>query len=419
MATERILWKDTAKVKGCFTGDPGGVDLVVIGGGFTGCSAALHAAKSGARVVLLEAREIGHGGSGRNAGLVNAGLWLPPERVKKAIGRKPGERINAQLAKGPDLVFQLVREHDIKCDPVRNGTLHCANSAKGMRELEDRLEQNLALGAPVELLSKEGTERKTGSREFDGALLDRRAGTIQPKSYCMGLANAAKGLGAEIYENTPVTSVRKSGGQWIVRTARAGILTPKVILATNAYQQSIRGVKAPGIIPFEYFQFATEPIEHPEIAKVLPEGQGCWTTERVMTSFRLDAGKRLIIGSVGRLGGLDGVIHKRWAKSKLKRLYPQLARLNLSLSHSWVGRIGLTTTHIPVIVKHGEGFYSAYGYSGRGISPGTVFGKALAGHVVGNLDAGELPVRPVSRHSAWLKRLRGSFYNVGAAISHL
>ncbi|MBM3567041.1 MAG: FAD-binding oxidoreductase, partial [Alphaproteobacteria bacterium] len=101
-------------------------DAAIIGGGFTGCSAALYLASKGARVCLLEAGAVGHGGSGRNVGLVNAGLWLPPEDVERAMGRAAGRRLNDALAAGPDLVFSLIETHRIVCDARRAGTLHVA-----------------------------------------------------------------------------------------------------------------------------------------------------------------------------------------------------------------------------------------------------------------------------------------------------
>ncbi|MFP6681506.1 MAG: FAD-dependent oxidoreductase, partial [Gammaproteobacteria bacterium] len=128
--------------------DYASADLVVIGGGFTGCSAALHAAEQGAEVRLLEAETIGHGGSGRNVGLVNAGLWTPPDEDEQILGRDAGVRLNAALAEAPDLVFSLIERHAIECEAIRCGTLHCAHSAAGFRELKNRLHQQRERSAP-------------------------------------------------------------------------------------------------------------------------------------------------------------------------------------------------------------------------------------------------------------------------------
>ncbi len=116
-------------------------DLVVIGGGYTGCSAALHAAQMGASVCLLEAEEIGFGGSGRNVGLVNAGLWLPPADIRGHLGDGAGTRLVNLLADAPRLVFDLIARHGIACEAVQNGTLHCAHSPGGFKDLQVRRAQ--------------------------------------------------------------------------------------------------------------------------------------------------------------------------------------------------------------------------------------------------------------------------------------
>ena len=119
------LWENTSKEKEKFSQPLKSqtTDLLIVGGGFTGCSAALEAAKQGAKVILLESETIGFGGSGRNVGLVNAGLWLPPKKIISILGKKQGEKLISALGSAPDLVFSIVEENQIKCDPKRNGTL--------------------------------------------------------------------------------------------------------------------------------------------------------------------------------------------------------------------------------------------------------------------------------------------------------
>lgn len=182
------LWRASSRES--FTGGPlaedRSVDLAIIGGGFTGCSAALEAARQGASVCLLEAETVGHGGSGRNVGLVNAGLWLPPETVVAQMGQASGSKLIAELAQAPTRVFSLIAREQIDCEATRNGTLHLAHAAPGFRDLQDRHRQGVAHGAPLHLLDTETTARRTGSNVFHGALCDPRAGTIQPLAYVRG-----------------------------------------------------------------------------------------------------------------------------------------------------------------------------------------------------------------------------------------
>ena len=128
------------------------VDVVVVGAGYTGLSAALHLAEGGASVAVLEAVEIGFGGSGRNVGLVNAGMWVMPEALPVELGQLHGGRLLALLGSGPSLVYDIVERQGIDCEPVRNGTLHCAVGASGLSNITERARQWKALGAPVTLL---------------------------------------------------------------------------------------------------------------------------------------------------------------------------------------------------------------------------------------------------------------------------
>lgn len=130
-------------------------DVIVIGAGYTGLSSALHLAEGGARVALLEASEIGFGGSGRNVGLVNAGMWVMPDTLPDTLGAPFGERLIEQLGRGPQKVFDLIEKHGIECEVERAGTLHCAVGRKGLQEIEARAEQWQKRGAPVVVLNAE------------------------------------------------------------------------------------------------------------------------------------------------------------------------------------------------------------------------------------------------------------------------
>lgn len=137
------------------------VDILVIGGGYTGLSSALHLAEGGARVAVLEASEIGFGGSGRNVGLVNAGMWVMPDTLVATLGQTHGERLIDLLGRGPRRVFDLIAQHGIECEQEPTGTLHCAVGRRGLEEIEARAEQWQRRGAPVEILDAEETRRRS------------------------------------------------------------------------------------------------------------------------------------------------------------------------------------------------------------------------------------------------------------------
>ncbi len=417
---ERNLWRATPPES--FAGAPlegdARADLVVVGGGFTGCSAALRATELGVDVRLVEADQVGHGGSGRNVGLVNAGLWMPPDDINGLLGPEAGERLNRALADAPGLVFSLIDHYGIGCHAVRNGTLHVAHSDKGLAELRSRLAQQQARGAPVELLDAERTRERTGTNAFHGALYDERAGTIEPFAFCQGLARAASEQGARIHEGSPATRIHHDGHAWRVETAGGTVTARQLLLATNAYHQlDPHGpVAQPDFTPVHFFLFATQPLSERRLAWILPGREGCWDTGTVMSAFRRDHAGRVMVGSLGALDHPGAVIHRGWARKKLAALYPELR--DEPFDYAWHGRIAMTADHLPKIVRlHGEGL-TIFGYSGRGIAPGSLFGRAAAEALVRG-DEAVLPLAASDRYSERRTRLRERFFEGGAMADHL
>ncbi|MFW7267998.1 NAD(P)/FAD-dependent oxidoreductase [Gluconacetobacter sp. Hr-1-5] len=396
-------------------------DVAIIGAGYTGLSAALHLASAGVSVVVLEAVEVGFGGSGRNVGLVNAGLWVMPEDVIDGLGPVHGPRILRLLGDAPSVVFDLVARHGIACEAEHTGTLHCGVGHAGLASLKERERQWRRLGAPVRLLDPGETREMVGSGVYEGALLDARAGTIQPLAYARGLAGAALAAGARIHTASPVVSARQEGGQWRLRTAAGSVRAPKVIVATNAYTHADVGGLWPEIraelIHLPYFNIATVPLDAGQLRSVLPTKQGAWDTKEVLTSFRLDRAGRLVIGSVGALRGAGLAVHRQWAARALARIYPQLA--GIGFESEWFGSIGMTVDDLPRLHLLAENVVSISGYNGRGIAPGTVFGRVLADFTRGVVSEAELPL-PVTRVvPARARRAREAMYEYGSAAVHL
>jgi glycine/D-amino acid oxidase-like deaminating enzyme len=390
-------------------------EVAIIGGGYTGLSAALHLAEAGIDTVLLEAREIGFGGAGRNVGFVNAGLWLMPDDVVRIVGQTHGERLLEVLGASPDLVFDLIEKHGIACEAVRNGTLHCAHSPAGFKQLQQREAQWKRRGAPVRLLSREEAAPRIGSDSFYGALFDQRAGIIQPLAYAYGLAKAAKLAGAELFVDSPVTDLKRASGHWRLTTPTGSVLAKAVILATLGYPDFAFKHREKELIPFNYFQFATSPLPEKIRGTILPGGEGALDTNMILSSFRLDQSGRLMVGSVGQVEKMGHSLHESWAQRTIRKIFPQVGPI--SLDYAWNGRIAMTTDHIPRFHLLDENLVSVSSYNGRGIGPGTVFGKLLAGLIQGaSPDTVPLPVTDPKGILA--RNLWGLFYEAGARMYH-
>lgn len=411
------LWEQTAEEPDLVSPMTADVvtDIAVVGGGFTGLSTALHAAGNGLDVCVLEARQIGYGGSGRNVGLVNAGLWLPPQDVRAHFGEERGARLVEVLGEGPNYVMSLIEKYQIRCELTRTGTIHAAHSPAGFRDLTRRAEEWRRLGAPVSLLSRDAACEKIGSPAFHGGLLDSRAGTINPMGYVRGLARAAKAAGARIHTGVSVTRLARQADRWLLETASGTVSAKSVVLATNAYTDELWPGLRSSFVPINFFQVATVPLGD-RVASILPERQGLWDTGTVMFSLRRDAEDRLIIGSMGSvIGGAKG-LSERWAARQLKRLFPDLGPV--AFEKSWHGQIAMTADHIPRIHRLAEGLYTPIGYNGRGIAPGTIFGKAVADLLAGG-DEADLPLPVTGVKQEAVRGLKAGFYQTVFAANQM
>jgi glycine/D-amino acid oxidase-like deaminating enzyme len=403
---------ETAELRGSIK-----VDTAIVGGGYTGLSAALHLAEGGANVALLEAVEIGFGGAGRNVGLVNAGMWVMPDVLADMLGGDYGERLLELLGDAPKLVFDLIERHRIECEVERAGTLHCAVGLNGLKELEARAAQWSRRGAPVELLDASDTEAKVGSQAYAGSLWDRRAGTIQPLAYARGLAGAALNAGAKIFTRSAVTSAGRIDGKWKLQTAAGHVIADRVIVATDAYATGPWSEVRTEQIHLPYFNLATPPLSDNIRASILPERQGAWDTNEVLSSFRFDRAGRLVFGSCGALRGTGAAVHRSWAKRALKKLFPQIGEVRFEAE--WYGLIGMTDDHLPRFHKLAENVTGFSGYNGRGIAPGTTFGRLLALHALGQLDEKDLPLPASAPTKPSFRSAKAAYYEVGSQLLHL
>jgi len=386
-------------------------DVLVVGGGYTGLSSALHLAEAGVDVVLLEGRSLGFGGSGRNAGLVNANVWRNPQHVVEQLGAAQAERFNLALRDSPAVVFGLVERHAMNCDARRVGTIQIAHSAAAMRDLEQRCRQLQALGAAVEMIDGAAATRLSASPLYrHGGILDPAAGTIHPLSYVRSLAQAAMAAGARIFEDSAILGLEQAPGGWRARSAAGEVVAERVILATNAYADANSARVREATIPVYIFQCASEPLGAELAAELIPERHGLWDTQPLMTSSRIDGAGRLILSSAGRLAGYQRGVREDWMRRNRERLFPQSR--GLRWEYRWSGRVGVTDSRILRVQLLAPGVYAPAGYNGRGIGPGTVIGKHLAAAIVSGSDDGiPFPLEPLYRER-W-RGLRAAGYSYG------
>jgi glycine/D-amino acid oxidase-like deaminating enzyme len=380
----------------------GRTDVLVIGGGYTGLSAALHLAMRGVAVVLLEAEEMGFGASGRNGGQVNPGLKPDPDQILKWYGGELGARMLSFAGSAPDVVFDLIERHGISCEANRSGMLRAATHPRHVAAVRATTEQYQRLGAPVEFLSREAIATATGTGRYHGAMLDRRGGAINPLSYARGLARAAIGAGARLHGRTRVLELKPGGAGWLARCAAGSISCAQVLIATNGYTDDVWPGLRRSIVPVYSSIAATAPLPEAIARAILPRGQVLWESGTVTVYYRLDAARRLLIGGRGPMREIGTPAEVGYILRYARRLWPALA--SASWTHAWGGQLAITPDHLPHLHSPAPGVWICLGYSGRGVALASALGAQLAHKIADPRAVLDLPVtgiKPLAMHALW------------------
>jgi glycine/D-amino acid oxidase-like deaminating enzyme len=369
------------------------VDLVVIGGGILGLTAALTAARRGLAVRLVEARRIGEGASGLNGGQVIPGLKLDPEALAARFGAH-GERVVAFAGSTADTTFEFIAREGLGAAVARRGWIQAAHTDAALALAGERSRQWRARGADVALLDAAEVARLTGAKGYKGGWLDRRAGTVDPLAYTQELARVASEAGVVIVENAKASDLKKEGGLWRVNAGGAEIRAPRVLVATNAYSDGLVPGLARTIVPLQSFQIATAPLTHDEAASILPEGHAVSDSRRILVYFRRTPDGRLALGGRGRMTAPTKPEHWAHLERALRRLYPQLG--DVEIERRWFGRLAVTLDHLPHIHEPEPGLVAALGCQGRGVALMTALGPKLADYLIDREpDALPLPLTPI------------------------
>lgn len=371
------------------------IDFCVIGGGYAGLSTALHIAEAVGQVIVLEAREPGWGGSGRNGGQVIPGLKYDPDDMIATYGEEKGHKLLQFAATTADKVFDLIAKYEMDVPHVREGWIQAAHSDEGCALAKKRVTQWSKHGVAARLLSKEETADRLGTTSYEGGWLDPRGGAIQPLSYARGLARAAMSQGARIHGETAVTDITREGDRFRVSTAQGKtVRAKKVIMCTNAYA----GDLVPGLrqtfVDVNSFQVATAPLSDNIRKTILPYGQVSSDTRKLLLYFRLDHTGRLLMGGRGPFREPNS--EDDWAHlvRVVTKMFPQVK--DVPINYRWGGRVALTQDFLPHIHEPEQGFIIDVGCLGRGVGLQTAMGQALAGYAMsGNADLLPFPIRPI------------------------
>lgn len=371
-------------------------DVCVVGGGITGCSAALHLAERGLRVVLIDGERVGFGASGRSGGQLIAGYNRDQATLARLVGRDDARRLWDLSEEALALTRGLIARHAIAC-ALTPGHLLVATKPRHLADIAATAEEWTALGRPgIEVWDTARTRQAVASERYIGALADPGGGHLDPLAYTRGLAAAAEAAGASLYEGSPMVSWQE-GDPAVVRTPAGSVTAPFVVLAGNAYLWARERRLGRTIMPVGTYLVATAPLGGDRARALIPGNQAVSDLNFVLDYFRRSPDDRLLFGGRVSYSRRPPGDLKAAMRATLLRAFPQLA--DVPVEHAWGGFVAITLNRLPQFGRLAPNVLYAQGFSGHGLALAGLAGKLAAEAVAG--QAGRFDVFTRIPHAAF------------------
>jgi len=397
---------------------PARADVVVVGGGYTGLSAARHLARAGASVVVVEREQVGWGASSRNGGQVLTGLKLDAAALIERFGQSRARQLFEIATESMLRLETLIAEEAIACEYERAG--HLCAAFKPAHFDAFREEQALlarVFDHPVHLVPRADQRAEIGSDAYHGVLIDERSGGLNPAQFVHGLAGAAIRHGAAVVTGVGVTTVDRHLDAWRVRTTGGEILAGDVLMATNGYTDGASPALQRRFIPIGSYIIATEPLTEAQACALLPRRRMAFDSKSFLYYFRVTPDRRLLFGGRAEFGRPDADTTRRAAAilhQGMTTVFPQLA--GARIDYAWGGNVAFTRDQMPRAGRL-DGVYYAGGYCGHGVAMSAYLGERIACRVAGEPIDGPLfddhfPAIPMYTGDPWFLPLVGAYYHV-------
>lgn len=363
-------------------------DVCIIGGGFTGLSAALHLAERGYDVALLEAERVGWGASGRNGGQVNVAHNMDQDELEKTVGVQAAKTLWQMSVESVELVKSLVEKHQIRCD-LKPGILYAAAKKSvndQYRRTVEKLQRDYDYDAvryvpPAEMGQMLGTDR------YSGGKLWQEGAHLHPLNYALGLAKAASDAGARLFENSRVSNYDTEVGidkNALIRSSKGVVKAKHLLLACNGYLGDLEPKVAGKIMPINNFILATEPLSEGLARELIRDDVAVADSKFVINYFRLSADNRLLWGGGENYSNRFPADIRRFVRKYMLEVYPQLA--NIRIDYGWGGTLAITMNRMPHFDRVDSNLFVAQGYSGHGVALATLGGKLMAEAIAGTAE---------------------------------
>ncbi|WP_299772373.1 FAD-binding oxidoreductase [uncultured Pseudoteredinibacter sp.] len=364
-------------------------DVCVVGGGYTGLSAALHLAKKGYKVVLLEAERVGWGASGRNGGHCGVGQRKDQEELEAMVGKERAAELWQYSLEAVDTVAELVREHNIDCD-LKQGILHVASKPKHagwMQEDVALLREDYGY-EQCRYVDKYEVSQMVGSKGFHGGQIDERSLHLHPLNFALGLARACREAGVQIFEKSRVSHYQGQDNLTIHcedNGCEIGQVKAKfMVMGCNGYLGKLESKMAGKIMPINNFVLATEPLSDDLARELIRDDTAVADTLFVINYWKLSGDNRLIFGGGENYSSQFPADIKNFVRKYMLRIYPQLE--NTKIDYGWGGTLAITLNRMPHFGRLQPNILFAQGYSGHGVPTAIMGGKLLAEAVSGTVE---------------------------------
>jgi glycine/D-amino acid oxidase-like deaminating enzyme len=357
------------------------VDVCIIGGGFTGISAALALAEKSYSVCVLEANRVGWGASGRNGGQMIHGV-SGEHHLEERFPDK-ADLLWDMRWRGHEIIRERVEKYDIDCD-LKYGYLDVAIKPRHLREFEEEDRRMTAHNVPFEhgMLTREETRDALGTDAYIGALKIMGNGHLHPLNLCVGEARAAVALGAQIFEQTAALKI-DHGSAARVSTAEGSVTADYVLLAGNAYQWLDKSLRS-RFLPVKSFIIATEPLSEELQDTINPHDLAICDPNFLLKYFRLSADKRMLFGNRFRYFGEDRDVIAANHVPKMLDIYPQLK--GMRVEYGWGGTIAVPINRVPQFGRIAPNVFFANAYSGHGVNVTHLAGEVIADAIGGTME---------------------------------
>ena len=359
-------------------------DVCVVGAGFTGISAALHLAERGYSVIVLEAKRVGWGASGRNGGQVGSGMRQSMRSLERSCGPERAAELWALCEEAKAIIAERIDRHRIESD-WRPGNLLASTRERYMGWIESEAEFcHRRFGyRGYRMLSRAEIRDEVASDGYVGGRMDEGGGHLHPLRFVLGMATAAVCAGARIFEGSRVERIRW-GEPTEVSTANGVVEATWVVLAGNAYLGRLEPRIESRIMPIVNHVLATEPLGEARARSLIRSGACVHSTKFVVDYYRCSADHRLLFGGGETYSDRPLDDPKAFVRRYMLRVFPQLA--DVRVDHAWSGRLAITMNRLPHVGRLAPNGFFAQGFSGHGVALTEIAGKLMAEAVAGTAE---------------------------------